>query len=300
LKIAVTGANGSVGLNLLSHLRERDDTDVVACVRSQRGAAEIPESPRVRVRIVSFDDRKGLSEALTGAACVVHLAGILLEGRGTSYESANVDTTVAVAEAAVRAGIEHLILVSVVGADVESTNRYFRTKGLAERAFAESGVPATIVRTPILFGPGTAGALALARTVGRGRARLLGGGGYTMRPLDIDDLSEAIVRMCRTRPQGVALHELVGPEPLTYRALVERAAEAAGKKLSLGSIPIWLAKAGAAARSTFTGGGLTPTVIDVITRDEVVERNADVELGVTLTPLSETLREILPEGERAT
>jgi uncharacterized protein YbjT (DUF2867 family) len=300
LKIAVTGANSSVGLNLLGHLREHDDIEVVACVRSERAAGEIPESPRVRVRVASYDDGDALAEALAGAACVVHLAGILLEGRGTSYERANVDTTVAVAEAAVRAGVEHLVLVSVVGADAASTNRYFASKGRAERAFAESGLPATIVRTPILLGPGTAGAFSLMRTVRTGRARLLGGGGYTMRPLDVDDLGEALVRTCRARPEGVRLHELVGPEALTYRALLERAAEVAGAKLSLGSIPIWLAKAGAAVRSRLTGGGFTPTVIDVITRDEVVERNADVELGITLTPLDDTLRRILPGQERAT
>lgn len=300
MKIAVTGANGSVGLNLLRHLREREDMEVVACVRSERAAHEIPESPRVRVRVVSFDDREGLSEVMTGAACVVHLAGILLEGRGTSYESANVDTTLAVAEAAVRAGVEHLVLVSVVGADAESKNRYFRTKGLAETAFAESGIPATIVRTPILLGPGTAGASALLRTVRAGGARLLGGGRYTMRPLDVDDLCSALMRIFAKRPEGVVLHELVGPEPVTYRALLERAAEVAGTRVSLGSVPIGFAKAGAAVRSRLRGGGFTPTVIDVITRDEVVEKNADAELGITLTPLTETLRRILPANERAT
>jgi NADH dehydrogenase len=300
LKIAVTGANSSVGLELLRHLREQEGAEVVACVRSERAAAAIPASAGVQVRVASYDDRGALTECLAGAACAVHLAGILLESRGTSYESANVDTTVAVAEAAVQAGVGHLVLVSVVGADAESRNRYFRTKGLAERAFAESGVPATIVRTPILLGPGTAGAFALARTVGRGRAQLLGGGRYVTRPLDVDDLCEAIVRICSTRPKGVMLHELVGPEPVTYRALVGRAAEVAGTRIALGSIPIWLAKAGAAVRSKFAGGGFTPTVIDVITKNEVVEKNADAELGITLTPLDVSLRRILPGKGRGT
>jgi hypothetical protein len=44
---------------------------------------------------------------------------------------------------------------------------------------------------------------------------------------------------------------------------------------------------------------VTPTVIDVITMDEVVEENADAELGITLTPLNETLNKIL-RSERAT
>ena len=38
---------------------------------------------------------------------------------------------------------------------------------------------------------------------------------------------------------------------------------------------------------------MTPTVIDVITADETVRKNADIDLGVTLTPLSGTLEHLL-------
>jgi hypothetical protein len=44
---------------------------------------------------------------------------------------------------------------------------------------------------------------------------------------------------------------------------------------------------------------MTPTVIDVITSCEAVRENADVELGVTLTPLSATLEKLLPAQARA-
>jgi NADH dehydrogenase len=248
------------------------------------------------VRVVPYEDVAKLTEALSGAACVVHLAGILLEWPGTSYEAANVRTAEAVARAAQAAGVAHLVQVSVVGADVASRNRYFRTKGEAEQAFARSGVATTILRTPILLGRGTAGAAALVRTVRAGKARLLGGGRYTMRPLDVDDLSGAILTICRTRPTGVVVHELVGPEPVTYRELAERAARAAGVRVSRGSTPIGLAKAGAWFRSRVRRGGMTPTVIDVITMDEVVDHNADAALGIALTPLDETLKKILQQG----
>jgi uncharacterized protein YbjT (DUF2867 family) len=299
MKIAITGANSSVGQNLLAHLAGRGDSDVVACVRSEGAAAALPRSARISPRVVPYDDVGGLSEAMRGADCVVHLAGILIEWKGTSYETANVATAEAVARAAAEAGVPHLVLVSVVGADARSSNRYFRTKGQAEVVFSASGIPSTILRTPILMGPGTAGAAALARTVRMGKARLLGGGTYTMRPLDVDDLSEAIMAICRTRPAATAVHELVGPEAVTYRALVERAARTAGAPVSLGSMPIGSAKVGAWLRSRLKGGGVTPTVIDVITMNEIVEKNADAELGITLTPLDETLRKILP-AERAT
>jgi len=37
---------------------------------------------------------------------------------------------------------------------------------------------------------------------------------------------------------------------------------------------------------------MTPTVIDVITSDEMVTHNADTDLGITLTPLSDTLAKL--------
>lgn len=296
--IAVTGANSSVGLNLLAHVVERGDVDAIACVRSQRAAASLPDSPLVEDRIVSYHDVEGLTRAIEGASCVVHLAGILIESRASTYESANVASTVAVVDAARGTNVRHIILVSVIGASPDSPNRYLRSKGEAERAVVESGVPSTIFRTPMLLGPGAAGADALVRTAMRGRARLLGGGHYRVRPLDLDDLSRAILLAFATRPEGVSVHELVGPEVILYRDLVARTADVMGLRMSIDAMPVWLAKAGAAITSRVRRGGISPTVIDVITSDEVVETNADVELGLSLTPLSTTLKRIVSDRDR--
>ena len=54
------------------------------------------------------------------------------------------------------------------------------------------------------------------------------------------------------------------------------------KTVTFGSIPIFLAKIGAAVTSILKGGGITPTVIEVITQDEVVKTNADSEIGILI------------------
>ena len=68
--------------------------------------------------------------------------------------------------------------------------------------------------------------------------------------------------------------------------------------MSIGTIPLWLAKLGAGITSRFNGGGISPTVIDVITTNEVVQKNADTEMGISLTPLSTTLEKILSKTEQ--
>ncbi|HSH76527.1 MAG TPA: NAD(P)H-binding protein [Longimicrobiales bacterium] len=299
-RVVVTGANGGVGRNLLSHAARGGDLEVVAVVRSERAASSLEGLPRGETRVVSYEDPDDLALAMEGAAAVVHLAGILIESRTATYERANVEATAAAVEACLRAGRPHLVLVSVLGAHAESPNRYLRSKGEGERLVERSGLDATIIRTPILLGPGTAGATALARVAATGKAKLLGGGRYVMRPLDLDDLSRAILGVCRSRPPGVHVHELAGPETVAYRDLVERAAAMTARGVSLDSVPVWLAKVGAAVRSRVRGGGVTPTVIDVITANEHVKLNADRDLGITLTPLSATLEKILPTGSLET
>lgn len=299
-RIVVTGANGSVGKNLLAHASESADIDVVAAVRSQRAAAAVPARPGVDVRVVSAENCDELARTMGGASSLVHLSGILIESRTASYEQANVAATETAVEACRRAGVRHVVLISALGADVRSTNRYRRSKGEGERIVERSGLDATIIRTPILLGPETAGAAAIVRSVTGGKASLLGGGRYMMRPLDIDDLSAAILGVCRRRLPGVHIHELAGPEPVSYRDLIERVAGMMGRTVSYGSVPIWVAKLGAAIGSRVKGGGVTPTVIDVITTSETVAHNADTELGVALTPLSTTLDKIALSWRRTT
>jgi NADH dehydrogenase len=294
VNIAITGANSGVGTILLRHLAARDDIQVVACVRSARAAAALPASPRITARAIDYGDREGLASALAGTGCVVHLAGILLESPASTYQTANVDATQAVVAACRKAGVSRVVLVSVLGADPKSTNRYWSSKGRAERIVAESGLSAAIIRTPILLGPAMAGARAVVHAAARPTVTLLGGGRHSIRPLDVDDLSRAILRCCETSGAGAAVYELVGPEATAYRDVIARTAALMGHEVSVRSMPVWLAKLGAAIAGWNRQGGMTPTVIDVITSDEAVQENADVELGVTLTPLSATLEKLLP------
>ena len=162
--VAVTGANSGAGRILVRHLADRSDARVVACVRARRSAASLPSSERVSVQVIDYDDPDGLASRITGSTCVVHLAGILFESPSSSYQTANVAATQAVTRACKAAGAAHLVLVSALGADPGSTNPYLRSKGEAERIVTDSGLTARIIRTPILLGPGMAGARAVVHS----------------------------------------------------------------------------------------------------------------------------------------
>lgn len=292
MKIAVTGANSSVGQNLLAHIVAHTEHTVFAAARSEAAFKAVPISSRISQHVISYDSVSSVVNALRGAEYIVHLAGILIEGKHTTYAEANVEATRTVVAAAEQLGVKHIVFISVVGANPASSNAYFRSKGAAEELVTRASVGNSVIRTPILLGPGTAGASSLIGAASQSKAKVLGGGHYTMRPLDIDDLNVAILRCCEAAASTSITYELVGPEPITYRNLILKTAELMAKRVEIGSIPIWAAKLGAAISSRIKGGGITPTVVDVITANEVITHNADAALNITLTPLAVTLAKI--------
>ena len=297
-RIAVVGANSAVGTALLAQVAAGDALDAVAAVRRPEVVGALPQSPRISPRVVDYRRSDDLTDAFAGAGAVVHLAGILFESRTSDYRSGNVAVTRAVVEAARAAGAGHVVFVSSLGADPRSRNGYFRSKGEAEGIVAESGLDATIIRTPLLLGPGTAGGRALVAAASAPAARVLGGGAHRLRPLDVDDLCRAVLACCERPAAGVRICDLVGPETLTYRELIERGAGCLGREARVRSTPVRLARLAARVAGLVRKGGLTPAVIDVITSDETVDRNAAAELGVSLTPLPDTLARLCRTAPR--
>ena len=149
----------------------------MAAVRSDRAvrrsspAAAAPLFTSQIARI-AYDDADSLRAAFASVSTVIHLAGILVERPGSTYEQANVETTRNMVEAAKQSGVTKIVLVSANFADVNSPNRYWRTKGQAEALVRASGVTFTILRAPLLLGPETEGS---AQALLRNAARSMGG-----------------------------------------------------------------------------------------------------------------------------
>lgn len=303
-RVALTGANSAVGRAIVRAVGSAvDGPELVAVVRSERAAGEVPEiaAGRGRVAIAAYSDGDALAAAFAGCSAVVHLPGVLVERRGSTYEDANVETTRAALAAARRAGVGRFVLVSAHGADARSANRYLRTKGAAEELVRESGLRSVILRAPLLVGPGTQEARVLAGAVARGSAWLVGGGSALEQPLDVDDLARAA--LAAASAPGAAEGRVLapgGPEQLTARALFERAAKVAGRAIRLRSLPAAPLRLALALRTRLAGPGPSPDFLDVLLAGTRGDPEVLRALGVEPTPLDATIRRGLddPEGTK--
>jgi nucleoside-diphosphate-sugar epimerase len=172
-RILVTGASGFIGSAVVEALA-RDGHTVRAAVR--RPHLSFPDG----VEVVQHPD---LAQAfdwqplLHGVDQVVHLAGIA-HTKGTdaaAYDRINRLATARLAAAAAQLNVEHFVFISSIRAqsgpaadhalterdDPAPTDAYGASKLAAEEAVRGSGVPFTILRPVLLYGPGVKGNLAL-------------------------------------------------------------------------------------------------------------------------------------------
>lgn len=295
MKVVITGANSAVGQAILRWTREQGDAPntFIAAVRSSRASEQLRShgvNADCIVRI-SYDDSSSLDAAFDGASAVIHLAGVLVETPNSTYERANVASTASVVEAAKRRALEKFVLVSATGANEASANRYYRSKGEAEVLVRTSGLCYTVLRAPLLLGPGTAGAAALQRNINGRRAKLIGGGRNLQQPLYVDDLARAVIAATSLSVARNLTVDVVGPVSLPERELVERAAQLLGCKVRIASIPKGLLSAILTVRRCFGNHGFSRDTLEVVTAETRLDPQlAAHQLGIQLTGIDEMIR----------
>jgi uncharacterized protein YbjT (DUF2867 family) len=302
-RILVTGANGHLGRRLLRRLAATAPAEPAAraVVRSSRAAETLealPSELRPEIALVDYADGRAMETAAQGCRAVVHLVGILKESSRSRYREAHEATCEVLARAAKAAGVERVVYLSILGASPEARNACLASKGRAERILLAGPVPAAVLRVPMVLGEGDFASRALA---GQARARLLPlvrGGATWEQPIDAADVVEAIrAALLRGDPIRDCL-DLAGPESLSHRELVQRAAKLLGLP-GPRVLPVPFAAARALAgllERLLRDPPITRAMLEVLEHDDRVDPAPTcARLGISLTPLDETLRRCLGE-----
>lgn len=294
--ILITGANGNLGRRLIGALAGR--VPVRAVVRSERAAGQLDGSPgEVDVRIIDYLDQEAMTSAASGCSGVVHLVGIIKESASSSFEDAHERTTSVVVEAARRAGVESLVYLSILGSRPEAANDCLASKGRAEAIIEASGLPALILRVPMVLGEGDYATRALGQRAS-GRVAFQFRADSLEQPIYAGDVLEAVLTGLGLGDAGAVTgtYDLAGPESLSRRALTHRAAEVLGNRLpSVISLPIGLGMALAGLLERLSSQPpVTRAMLGVLDHDDHIDPGPTLAaLGLTLTPLNEALRRCL-------
>ena len=229
-KIAVTGADGSVGRAVLERLLGTRARTIALT----RGVHELPSTRTV----VGPLDSPGAEVAIKESDYVVHLAGTLYPLGANSYHAANVGTAQAVARAVRGSKVKRILFLSYVGASEDAKNPYLRMKGIAERLLAETGKELVVFRCTHIIGSPEAPGPTGERMISRKPPIVLGTGRQMVAPVYVGDVISALEAAMTGGSAGI--YELAGPEPMSLDELVRLLNR--DPKVPIRHIPPWLAR----------------------------------------------------------
>jgi NADH dehydrogenase len=233
--LLLTGATGLVGSVLLRRLTAAGEP-VRCLVRDPRRLG----SDRVRVQIALGDlaDPPSFRNALRGVRTVVHLAAAIRDQRAGSIEELNAIATWRMVRAAERAGVEHFVFFSSLGASSHDRTRVLRAKALAERAVLSSDVRHTVFAPSLVYAPGDRLLTLLERlAIVLPAVPLSGRGAARYQPIWVDDVADCVMAVLGSGASASARHELAGPQTLSQRELFEVVLRAAGRPRPLVGVP---------------------------------------------------------------
>jgi uncharacterized protein YbjT (DUF2867 family) len=238
--ILVTGGTGTLGREVVPRLLEAG-REVRVLSRGRR------HGDGIQFLTGDLATGEGVEAAVAGAEVVLHLAG---SAKGDEAKAANL------VRAATRAGVRHLVYISVVGADrvpvASGVDRamfaYFASKLAAERVVADSGVAWTTLRATQFH--------QLMMTVARALAKLPVvplPAGFRFQPVDAADVADRLAELSLGTPAGL-VPDIAGPKAYDAAELVRGYLRAAHRRRPI--LPVWLP--GRAARALRAGANLAP------------------------------------------
>ncbi len=225
--ILVTGGTGTLGRHVVERLRA-DGHEVRVLSRHARPYA--------------VDLREGgsaLDAAVTGVDTIVHCA--------TSPRGGDEKASRNLIEAAERAGVGHLVYISIVGVDRVPFG-YYKSKLAVERLIEGSGIGWTVLRATQFHD--------LVLTVLQGMAKLpviLLPARVKDQPIDVTEVAERLAELAEGEPAG-RVDDMGGPEVRTFESLARAYLKAAGRRRAVVKVPL----RGAAYEGFRAGGHLAP------------------------------------------
>jgi uncharacterized protein YbjT (DUF2867 family) len=302
MKIAITGGTGFVG----SHFANRalaEGHDVVLLSRTSNQKGREPNGSGTVTRVSSdLSDIDVLTGAFAGCQAVAHCAGINREIGSQTFQRVHVDGTRNVVEAAGRAGVRRIALMSFLRARPNCGSPYHESKWAAEEIVRNSGLDFTIVKAGMVYGRGdhmldhlshAFYTLPVLATVGFQQKAI--------RPLAVDDLTRvlhaALVNRRLTR-QTIAI---TGAEELYLSDAARRVAKVLRRHVWIFPAPLWFHYALALACESMMNIPLVARAQVRILSEGVVEPATECDpLPSDLLPVRrftpEQIRDGLPEA----
>ncbi|PWB66993.1 MAG: nucleoside-diphosphate sugar epimerase [Deltaproteobacteria bacterium] len=273
-EVLVTGGTGFVGTHVCRALIARGYLPRLLVREGSEG--RIPADVRSACRVTPGDvtNRESVEYAVQGTMAVVHLVGIIREipKQHVTFERLHVIATRNVVDAARRWEVSRLIHMSALGALPGGPTGYFDTKGRSEEIVRQSGIPWTIFRPSVIFGPGDqfinelAGILRIAPVV-----PVPGDGTFRLQPVFIGDVAKGFTDALLAPGTEGKVFDVGGPERFSYNELLDKVAASVGRRARKVHVPLSLLRPAVSRLQRFGRFPLTTDQLEMLLGESICD-----------------------------
>lgn len=292
-RILVTGANGHLGRRLINALPAEHEIHALVRSTSARQSLLTHAGTRRNLHITVVDpgDVAAVTEVASQCERAVHLIGMIKESKENRYADSHQRPTQALADAAPNTALEQIVYVSILGADDASACRCLRARAAVEGIFKSAKPAATIIRVPMVLGEKDRASYALAKRAAAKRVTVFRAASLEQ-PIYAGDVISAIGGALEIANPEDQVFDLAGPQSLSRRELITRAAALLDNRPAIYSLPLCLGMALAGlSELALPDPRVTRDMLRVLDHDDAIDPlPAAAALGLNLTPLQETLR----------
>jgi uncharacterized protein YbjT (DUF2867 family) len=290
--ILITGATGYIGRHLVSRLVAQGERPRCLVRNIKRASSILPAGT---LEFVQGDTTSpaSLETAVQGVDTIVHAAFITADHKqsaGNRYQETNVQGTANLVEAAKKAGVKRIIVISGLGTKPDKPGSYMQGRYLAEKVVKESGLDWTIIQPSVLFGkdaPFIKGLTDLIRT--SPVVPLIGGGKIMFQPIYVEDVVAVIIKVLQEPERAKnKTYTIGGPAYYSFTQIIDALLQAMHKKRIEVPAPAPLVGIGAAVmEAILPKPPLTKAAMTLFTFDNTTDLNS-VERDFGFTPMSFT------------
>jgi nucleoside-diphosphate-sugar epimerase len=224
--VGITGASGYLG-GLIRRSFDASDWRTVALVRSPS-----PDDRDAR-RYDLADDVS--DDVFGGLDTIVHCAYDLTLHRPADIDQVNVEGTRRMLEAAGRAGVRRVIVLSSMSAYDGTTQIYGRAKLAIEAATLAAG--GAILRPGLVYGPRPGGMADALRKLARLPLVPVPSGDSRQYTVHEDDLAAAVVAVAQTAVLPTVPVSVASPHAVAFRGLLSEFARSEGRNCRFVRVP---------------------------------------------------------------
>ena len=231
MRIAITGGTGFVGRHLARRLGDSGHEVVLIARGTNRRDPRIYGAAHTTFFAADLSSKNELERAFAGCDAVMHCAGINREIDTQTYHNVHIEGTRNVCDAAKRAGVRKIIMLSFLRARPNCGSAYHESKFAAEEIVRAAGLDCTVFKAGVIYGLGDHMLDHLSHALYTFPIfALVGMKQHAVRPLAVEDLIELIdVAISDVRLARETVF-VTGPDEMMFPDLVRRVAGVIGKK----------------------------------------------------------------------